>query len=207
MRDAGTLSAGVRFQVCLQQTPMADRLLVRCAAGSVGVLRSLRTRLQGRPREDLRGEARMTTWRFSGMSPGGAGLGGLFPEPVRTATSRTSSACWPGWATPCRKRWSSATGSVLRHAERRACCHARRPRQHGRDDSRHPHAGSTALAVRPCPGAETPGRRSLLRAVPPSACPRAAISFSASSTTTSATATGASHRCRRQDRLRLRHRH
>ena len=110
MREAGTLPAGVRFQVCLP-TPMA----VGYWFVSPSCRRSSSRPTSAPSRSISQGSAprfRTTTWRSSGTSARRCSPGRAISRTGRLATSRTSLACWPVSATPCRSPWSSATTSA-----------------------------------------------------------------------------------------------
>ena len=111
MREAGALPAGVRFQVCLP-TPMAvgywfvspasrpDFFAAYERAFKADLAKIWRRDPVGRPRDPV------------GRVPGGAGLGGLFPQPAGELQGGHNPACWRGSATRCRNRRSSATISA-----------------------------------------------------------------------------------------------
>ena len=196
MRGAGTLPAGVRFQVCLP-TPMAIGYWFVSPSARPDFFaayeRAFRADLAkicaAIPRDDLAIQwdvcQEVLAWE------------GYFPNPARKLQGGHHRH-----AGPARERGAGAGRArlppLLRDAERRARRHADRPRQHGRDHARPPSPGSrgrssTSTSRRRSTGTTKP----TTRRSPPSASPRAATSTSASSTTTIATATGAASRPRR----------
>ena len=193
MRDAGTIPEGVRFQVCLP-TPMAVGYWFVSpssrpdffAAYERAFKADLAKVCAAIPPDDLAIQwdvcQEVLAWE------------GYFPNRPESYKDDIT-----GMLARLGKRRAGAGGArlspLLRHAKRRACRHADRPRQHGRDDSRHPRRDSAGRCSSSMSRRRNTGTmQRTTRRLPPSACPRAAISISASSTTTIATATGGASR-------------